>query len=597
MKGTVVSSWMESSRQLFGDKVVNEALGKYGLEASYIFSPLEDVPDNIARGMVDYIGSKTGKSKSEIWGIMGEENIKTFSQVYPGFFKQESAFHFLKSMNDVHAIVMRRFKGAVPPVLDLQVVSPTQAMFIYRSKRGMGDYLCGLLRGVAKYFKEDIKLEIVAQNEAEVHIRLTFEKEVSYTKKYIVNQFLSLGFIKSTALKSALLVGLFSLLPILGFMGLRWSSLLAVVMTTVSAFLANTLVNLPMKTIMAEIAELSNRRYTARLNMKTGDEYEALMSDLLELKGVVQKDFIEFNAAVDEMYTFNTSLSNISETMKGTSKDISVTLNHVSEATTIQANNTEHLVEVLNQSIGNIAQVSDESQSNKSHIEHAMSSIESSFDEVQGTADQINTVMKHFAEIRTSGNQLQAKARDITQIVSIVSGIASQINMLALNASIEASRAGDAGRGFAVVADEVRKLSVETNQAVERINGGLGSFVKDIDTLVDGIDKQYSVLDSGSSSLNRAVETSSESKNNLKEVSNLMLSTTQRLKEESARISGLFDPIQNMAALAEENSASTMEATHSVTEYMDEITELSRQIQVFNSLIQNFQSKIQEYKL
>ena len=183
------------------------------------------------------------------------------------------------------------------------------------------------------------------------------------------------------------------------------------------------------------------------------------------------------------------------------------------------------------------------------------------------------------------------------QVVSIVAGIASQINLLALNASIEAARVGEAGKGFAVVADEIRKLSVETNQAVDKINGELGGFIGKINSLVDDIDRQYGVLEEGSSSLDSAVKTSDVSNENLRDVSRLMSSTMGRLESETKNITKLFDPVQNLAAIAEENSASTQEASDSVSQYVEQITELSRQISVFNSLIEEFKADLAGYKI
>ena len=133
MKGTVVSSWIESCKILFGKSVVERALQSYKFPIDYIFSPLEDVEDKTATGLIDDIGKAVGKSHKEIWGTMGEENIKTFSKNYPGFFRHESAYQFLKSMNDVHVIVMKRFKGAVPPILDMKPISSHEVLFTYRS--------------------------------------------------------------------------------------------------------------------------------------------------------------------------------------------------------------------------------------------------------------------------------------------------------------------------------------------------------------------------------------------------------------------------------------------------------------------------------
>ena len=68
MKGTVVSSWVQSCRKLFGDEIVNSALKAHQLPADKVFSPIEDVADSVAKGIVDHIGNAVGKNHKEIWG-------------------------------------------------------------------------------------------------------------------------------------------------------------------------------------------------------------------------------------------------------------------------------------------------------------------------------------------------------------------------------------------------------------------------------------------------------------------------------------------------------------------------------------------------
>ncbi|WMJ87883.1 heme NO-binding domain-containing protein [Anaerocolumna sp. MB42-C2] len=595
MKGTVVSTWVESCRKLFGDTVVNNAMQAYNLSNDHIFTPFEDVEDRIAWGIVDHIGNEVGKNHQEIWFTMGEENIKTFSKAYPGFFRHESAYQFLKSMNDVHVIVMKRIKGAEPPVLDVSPVSSHEILFTYRSKRGMIDYLTGLISGVADYFKEDIKIEVKSQKENETQLSLTFKKEIQYTKKYRISQLFSFGIFKNTAVKTAIVNTIvITLLSFALSAGIINSCVIGGVTLMVS-LITSVLFHRPQKLIQKELEKLSQRNFVESVTLKSKDEYEAIMNSINEIKRNVQKDFIGFNAIVDELYTFNISVAEIANTMQNTSNDITTVLDQVAVAATTQAEDTSKAITVLDGSIHNVSEISDDGQKNKTQIEEAVVGIEGSFHNVQSTASQITAVLAKFSNIRERSNELKVNADDITQIVLIVAAIAKQINLLALNASIEAARAGEAGKGFTVVAEEVRKLSEETNSAVNQINESLTNFVSSINVVVEDIDVQYDVLKLENTKLTEAVNSSSQTNERLKVVSDLMIQNSQDLKLEADNISHLFDGIQNLAAIAQENSASTQEANSNVTVYVEQINELTRQITVFESMIKNFQEDLSNY--
>lgn len=597
MKGTVVSSWVESSRVLFGNTVVNEALKAFGFSSSYIFSPLEDVEDKKAIGIVEHIGNSVGKSKDEIWRTMGQENVKTFSKLYPGFFRHESAYQFLKSMNDVHVIVMQRFKGAKPPILDVTPLSSHEIYFTYRSKRGMGNYLKGLISGVSQYFKEEIEVEEVLKTEDELKLKLKFESEIQSVKKYRLNMLLSFGIFKSTALKASILNFILVALAGLILFDSPVNAVISGVVAFVSSFVTATILNRPKKLIFKELEKLSERDFIESTVMKTKDEYETYMNEINKIKQNIQKDFIGFHSIVDEMYTFNKSVTDISKTMQNTSNDITEVLDQVATAAITQASDTEHAVMVLNDSISSISHISDKSEENKEHIENAVQDIATSFTKVENTATEINHVLDKFNGIKNSGFTLQGNAKDITNIVTIVSSIANQTNLLALNASIEAARAGEAGKGFAVVAEEVRKLSEETNKAVRQINESLTGFIDSIDEIVTNIDLQYGVLESENTKLSEAVVTTNDSNQHLKVVSEEMVQTSKRLKNEAQNISSLFENIENLAAIAEENSASTQEANSNVSIYVDQINDLTNLIEVFDNMIVNFKEDLAKYQL
>nr|WP_315102807.1 heme NO-binding domain-containing protein [uncultured Catonella sp.] len=595
MKGTVVASWLTSGRRLFGDDVVDKALEKYGLKPDRIFTPLEDVDDSLAVGLVEFIGHKAGKSPEQIWEIMGQENILTFTKFYPGFFRHENAYHFLKSMNDVHVIVMKRVKGATPPILDLTPIDSNTAQLVYRSKRQMGNYLKGLLKGVFDHFKEKVEVKIVSQNGSEIKFELTFAEPISYTKRYKLNRIFSLGFIKNSAYKTSLFTMLGVGITGFGILGFGWEPAVLTLMSGIIPMILGLLFARPVKDLKEELNDLKQRRFIAHMVLESGDDYQDLAEDITKIKEVVQRDFIDFNAVVDEMYGFNTSLGEISGNMRQTSDNIKDVMGKITGDTLRQASETERLVNVLNGSVNNITEISERSQKNKSKIENAMIGIKESFDGVKNTASEINDVLTGLGTIRESGAALQNDADKMVQIVSIVSGIASQINLLALNASIEAARAGEAGKGFAVVAEEVRKLSVETDKAVEEINQNLTGFVSNMKEVVLGIDNQYQILEAENESLDKAVDTSRISNDNLQAVSLLMFENSQRLKEEAEAISELFANIRTLTSIADENSGAVSEVNHSVSLYVEDIKELSHQISVFDTMIEDFKKRLNKY--
>ena len=115
--------------------------------------------------------------------------------------------------------------------------------------------------------------------------------------------------------------------------------------------------------------------------------------------------------------------------------------------------------------------------------------------------------------------------------------------------------------------------------------------------VVSGIDNQYQVLASENESLDKAVMTSQLSNDNLQAVSVLMIANSQKLKSEAEAISELFENIQTLTAIADENSEAVSEVNVSVGSYIEQIKELSYQISVFDTMIEEFKMKLNKYRI
>lgn len=599
MKGTVVSTWMKTCRKMFNPGVVGRAMENAGLDSDRTFSPLEDVDDDVVRKIIDYIAREEGKASNELWKDIGYDNISTFTSDYPGFFRHESLYSFLKSMYDVHVIVVKRIPGSHPPILDLKPISQYEAIFTYRSKRNMFDYFLGLIHGASAHFNEKVEITEVSRTQGELVLKLKFEKVILKKKVYKLNKILSLGFIKDVGVKVTLLSFIiFALLNIATFYISRSVNFIAsFVEVIISTFVANYLVHRPMLTIIEDFTHLKDRNYADDVEIETGDSYESFYKFLGDYKENIKKDFVGFKGLTDEMNTFSTNLGGISDNMSLTSGEISGVVEQLANAAMMQANETESSVALLNKNVEAIRNAVDTEMGNKDELETAVSRIETSFGDVKRTSDKLNDILDNFNKVKNNSIDLKNRAEGINNVVELVSSIASQTNLLALNASIEAARAGEAGRGFAVVAEEVRELAEQSQGAVDEITGNLNKFVAELESVVAQIGVQFDVLESENSRLNSAVLESNTANSKIADVAEKMVETSKSLERETKSIETVYEKIESLAAIAEENSASSEEVSANVNTYAEEIRKLTSSITQFKEITAQFNEDVNRYKI
>lgn len=602
MKGTVVSTWIKTCRKLYGDGVTNESLNKAGFNSDVMFSPLANVKDQDVKNFISNISKNVNKSYDDVWGEIGFDNIDAFSKGYPAFFRPKNAFKFLSSMNDVHQVVIKRFSGAKPPILDIVSLGGKKASLTYRSNRGMFTYFLGLIRGCADYYGEKIEIKEIRKTSSELEVELIFEYDTIVHKKFRFNKLMSLGFIKSVSFKIALANSLILLLAYnvfgkyVGVLNFENSALISII-AGVSTFIVSLILSRPLRYMNKEIDSIKNHDFSMRTKISTKDTYDHVFEGMNDFKDVIVKDFVGFNNMGAEMITFSNDLSKIAVDMSMTSDEIAAVVEQFALAAQNQAAETEKSISLLSHNISSVNKIAEEEIANKTSLEESVKSIETSFESVESTAKEINNILAQFKTVKKNGESIKINAEKLTNIVGIVSSISNQTNILALNASIEASRAGEAGKGFAVVAKEVRKLSEETSKAVNQINEGLVYFKDELTNLVGDIDTQYFVLDKENTKLSSAVDESNLAKNTIQNVAVSMMKTTEELGKETEAITNVFDNIESLGAIAEENAASAEEISSNVTSYTVQIKDLTTHIDDFRELSKEFTEELGRYKI
>ncbi|MBD8048034.1 heme NO-binding domain-containing protein [Clostridium faecium] len=599
MKGTVVATWVRTCRNFYGDSFVDEAMSEAGFQGKKIFFPAEDVDELKIQKFIKYISNHKGISEQELWKKIGKDNIYSFSKDFKAFFYHDNTYSFFKSLYDIHTVMTKRIPGAKPPIVDIKAVSDKEAVITYSSKRKMFDYFLGMLEGSFNYFKEEADLDVIEKMEDGLKVKITFNSEINYKKTYFINKILSFGFIKSIGFKAAIITFIIIFLTSLPILGLNSISkgLLISLIGGVGSFIGTSLVIRPMNHIEKILDNLNNKEFIEESALVTNDKFENLYSKINNHIKHIKSDFVGFKGITDEMATFAKNISIISEKMDKTSEEISQVVNQVASTSVDQAQNTESAAHILNENINALKVIVDSENNNKEELEATINKISDSYEQVDKVSKNILDTLESFQEVKVKGTQLGDKAKDITNIVSIVSQISDMTNLLALNASIEAARAGEQGKGFAVVAEEVRKLAEQTKDAVEEINTNLVQFVDDIDILVKNIEKQYDVLQGETKGLQLVRDVSKETTTSVKTVSVSMIETINELDKEAESIADMYNNIESLAAIAEENSASSQEVSANVSLYTEEIKKLIESIKEFKKIAKYFEEDLQKYKI
>ncbi len=326
-----------------------------------------------------------------------------------------------------------------------------------------------------------------------------------------------------------------------------------------------------------EQAEQNDRNQQAILRLL--DEMGSLADGDLTVAATVTEDITgtiadSFNFAIEELRKLVATVNETAIMVDSAAKQTENTAAHMARAADNQAREINAATESVVSMAASIEEVSGNAERSSDVARHSVEVAHKGGEAVRRTIDGMNAIRETIQETSKRIKRLGESSQEIGNIVELINDIAEQTNILALNASIQASMAGEAGRGFAVVADEVQRLAERSTNATKQIEVLVRTIQADTNEAVVSMERSTTDVVGGA----LLAENAGAALDEIEQVSNQIASLVQNISGSARQQAGSAADVTRRTTRLREISEQTGKATTATAAAISKLSELASQL-------------------
>ena len=318
-------------------------------------------------------------------------------------------------------------------------------------------------------------------------------------------------------------------------------SLAAISLSIAIAFWLTRSIVVPLTTAVEAADRIAKGDLTSPIHSNSQDE----PGQLLAAMGAMQ------DALKEIVHVLKSGVSQIADSMT----QFELGSREAAQASEEQSDATSSMASAIEELSVSVSQLADSSQQASSVAEQSASTLDQGAKSVENSVQAMRVISDTVGHTADNIRMLGERSKEITTIVGVIKDIAEQTNLLALNAAIEAARAGEQGRGFAVVADEVRKLAERTTQSTQQIATTVNAIVEGTQTAVDSMAKSSSEVTGGLETAGQALASMHHIKEGTHTILSALRGVSSALEEQRSASQQIANSVERVASMTEENNA------------------------------------------